>query len=224
MSTTRSDSVLAPPGYGDAVRAWYQAADAAYGAMWQPWTRLWQPAPAGGCSADRPCRCDPCDCCTPDADIVIQARVGERRVVPLVLHNPGRRAKTVTVDVGPFTACGEPTGVTVGGQVLAGQDVELAGCANATVSLVLDIAGAPAAGDPASTAATKDAAGGRKPPAAPPRDLPPQDLPVGQAERCATFVADVRLGGCGSRAVRIGVVVLPAKCGAYQVGCDCGCC
>jgi hypothetical protein len=203
MTTTRSGSVLSRPAYGDAMKAWYDAA----GALWEPWTTLWQQPKGCDCGSDKPCHCDPCDCCTPDCDLVVNARPGEQRVVPLKLHNPTRRPLTVTVDVGAFTPCGESAGITVEAQVVPSVDVQLAACETRTVELLLAISG------------LKDVVVGKPKPN---QDVVQTVTP--QFDRCATLLADVRFSGCGSRAVRIGVVVLPAGCDAYSVECDCGCC
>jgi hypothetical protein len=203
MTTTRTGSVLSRPVYGDTMKAWYDAA----GALWEPWTKLWQPVKDCGCGADKQCHCDPCDCCTPDCDVLVHARAGEHRVVPLTLHNPTRRPRTVTVDVGPFTVCGEPSNVTVEARVVPVTAVTLAACESQTVELLLAVG------------VTKEVSVGKLKVN---QDVATRTTP--HPERCATLLADVRFGGCGSRAVRIGVVVLPVACGAYSVECDCGCC
>jgi hypothetical protein len=54
---------------------------------------------------DRQCRpcCDPepceCQCCVGDVDLVVYARVGEQRVIPVVVENPRRREKSITVEL-----------------------------------------------------------------------------------------------------------------------------
>lgn len=212
--TSRSSSVLPAPAYGDAVRAWYDAADT----LLQPWRDLLQATrtPPG---KDPTACAGPCDCCLPDADVLVHARAGERRVVPLLLANPGRRPLTVTVDVGAFSPCGSSGNVTVDAQVIPSAEVQLEACGRETVQLVLEIGshGTPAAGQQqpdAATAAREDAA------------VAIRSGPVlrRREEHCCTLVSDVRFVGCGSRAVRIGLIVLPATCDAYEVRCDCGCC
>lgn len=189
------------PDYTGAMKTWYDAAES----LWEPWARAWQPKPACGCrkDADHPCGCDPCTCCTPDCDVLVQTRVGERRIVPLTLHNPTRRPRTVTLDVGPFSPCGDPTDLVVHAVVLPGKELQLEPCERRTVELVLTVGGAQ---EHKPTKGGTDAV----------------RLPT--VDRCTTLVADVRFGGCGSRAVRIAAVVLPAPCGGYAVDCDCGCC
>lgn len=52
------------------------------------------------------CRCgDGCGCTARDADLVLVARVGERRVVPLVIHNEWRRERPITIGVSAFHPC-----------------------------------------------------------------------------------------------------------------------
>lgn len=53
---------------------------------------------------ERECRrCDPdpceCYCCIGDVDLVLYARVGEQRVIPIEVENPRRREKSVTVEL-----------------------------------------------------------------------------------------------------------------------------
>ncbi len=52
-----------------------------------------------GCCSDR------CSCTARDADLVLVARVGERRVVPLVVHNEWRRERPITIGVSAFRPC-----------------------------------------------------------------------------------------------------------------------
>lgn len=212
--TSRSSSVLCAPAYSDAVRAWYDAADT----LLQPWRDLLQAK--GTRPAKDPTACaGPCDCCVPDADVLVHARAGERRVVPLLLTNPGRRPMTVTVDVGAFSPCGSSGDISVDARVVPDTEVQLAACGRETVELVLEIGRPGTQHDSQQQPGTATAA----------REDAVVAIHSGRVlrrtdEQCSTLVSDVRFVGCGSRALRIGVIVLPAACDAYEVRCDCGCC
>ena len=54
------------------------------------------------CTCEGGCRCG---CGSRDADLVLVARVGERRIVPLSLHNEWRRERAITVSVSAFRPC-----------------------------------------------------------------------------------------------------------------------
>lgn len=199
------------PPYGEVVRDWY---DATYGAMWEPWKKVFtsEKGCAGSEEGKGDCGCDPCSCCTPESDILVQARPGERRVVPMTLRNPGRRPITFSVDVGPFTPCGADTGVRVEAEVRPRQEFSLQPCEEVTFALVLEV-GAGTVRQTIPPGETKDDS----------KRVPPE--PVRQHhDACATLIADVRLDGCGSRPVRVAVTVLPLGCNSHEVRCDCGCC
>lgn len=200
MSATKT------PDIGEAVRSWYDA-------VWEPWKKLLSPDAPCGCEQQGDCGCDPCSCCVPESDVLVQARPGERRVVPMTLRNPGRRPLELSVDIGPFLPCGPDTGVRVQASVRPRPELTLAPCEEVTFALVLEVSG------PAQHVAVPVEGTKRK---APPREGTEKDRHDHDA--CATLVADVRLGGCGSRPVRVAVTVLPLACSPYDVHCSCGCC
>ena len=187
------------------------------------------------------CGCgDVCDCCVPAADVIVRARAGEVRVVPFLLHNPWRREREVTLEVGPWHGCdGDDLVIRA---FLEEQKVVLAPCEDRVVRLLIstratsddgsssartavDVEGADATKDAAADAKTKSARAAAA--AAAVRE--PVDGPVGTGGRmtdvdsCVSAYADVRFEGC-ARPQRVAVVVLPAECDAVDVGCDCGCC
>jgi hypothetical protein len=150
-------------------------------------------------------RCDHCSCCScgDGADVLIEARVGERRIVPVTLHNPRRRAVTATLQPGDWTSCSEdaPTLVT---RLVPSGEVALGPCETSQVLVVIEVG-----------QGSKDG---------PQKDDPQKDDPqnaVGDI-RCATvLVSDIRIEGCGTT-VRLAVAVLPTDCGELEVTC-CGC-
>ena len=191
-----------------------------------------------GCGCHDGCGCgcgcgEVCDCCVPGADVVVRARAGEVRVVPFTLHNPWRREREVTLEVGPWHGCdGDDLVVRA---FLEEQKVVLAPCEDRVVRLLVSTRGT---GDDDSSGARKAALVSEDGPADV-EDEPvrataaaarePVDAPVGTGGRltdvdsCVSAYADVRFEGC-ARPQRVAVVVLPAECDAVDVGCDCGCC
>jgi hypothetical protein len=188
-----------------------------------------------GCGCHDQCGCgDVCDCCVPAADVIVRARAGEVRVVPFTLHNPWRREREVTLEVGPWHGCdGDDLVIRA---FLEEQKVVLAPCEDRVVRLLISTRGT---GDDGSTSTrvvpdlgAQDAPADTK--AKPTRAAAaaarePEDVPVGTGGRltdvdaCVSAYADVRFEGC-ARPQRVAVVVLPAECDAVDVGCDCGCC
>lgn len=82
--------------------------------------------------------CDPCACCVPEADVVIRARAGERRVVPFRLHNRWRREREVTLSVGPWHVC-SGDGLVVSAR-MEEEQVTLQPCEDRLVRLVVTVA------------------------------------------------------------------------------------
>jgi hypothetical protein len=191
-----------------------------------------------GCGCHDRCGCgDVCDCCVPEADVIVRARAGEVRVVPFLLHNPWRREREVSLEVGPWHGCdGDDLEVRA---VLEEEKVVLAPCEDRVVRLLISTRGTKDDGSSSSRAA---AAVGQDVPEDAPAAVPtksaraaaaaarePVDVVVGTRGRtddvdsCVSAYADVRFEGC-ARPQRVAVVVLPAECDAVDVGCDCGCC
>ncbi|GAA2745272.1 hypothetical protein GCM10009868_26090 [Terrabacter aerolatus] len=178
-----------------------------------------------------------CSCCVPDADVVVHTRVGERRIVPLALHNAWRRERPVTLAVGPWHVGSDTDLVVVA--VLEEEQVTLAPCEDRIVRLVIGVTtttgaggkpgdGSGGAGDPGKPGGSSDANG-------PSENQGGSDVHLdthvgmgqgrmpGDLDACASAYADVRFEGC-SRPLRVAVVVSPAPCHPVEAGCDCGCC
>lgn len=149
--------------------------------------------------------CDPCEpddchcrCCIGDADLVVYARAGERRVVPVVISNCRRREREVNLELSQWTTRGgKPTQVT--GQIVGQPKFTLEPCGDHTVLIVINAA----VGD--------DPTGGT-----------PDRLP--DVDECLVLYADLRVEGCDIRPIRIALALLPFDCGAFEVDCGCTCC
>jgi hypothetical protein len=168
-----------------------------------------------GCGCHE-CRSDAChcECCVVNADLVVNARLGERRVVPLTFENSRRREREITLELSDFTSRGgKPSAVT--GRLIGPTSFTLAPCAEHETILVVDVAGDGLDGADVVVRATAkdktnaDAAEGRRP------------LDV---DDCEVAYADLRVTGCEIRPLRIAVSTLPRDCHSYPVECGCGCC
>ncbi|MCV6584555.1 MAG: hypothetical protein OIF47_03385 [Marinibacterium sp.] len=186
------------------------------------------PAPRGGCDCgcgpdcgcgtacdcgcDSACHDSCCDCCVCDADVLIQARCSERRVVSLTFVNDTRRDRDVTLSLSPFT--------TAGGRALnwaaalSHTQFQLTPCEERVVQLVVNVdCGAFGDHEPRddNTGATGTTASDNRQDR---RDL----------DRCEVAYARVSADGCLSRPVLVAVAVLPDRCDSHVSGCKCGCC
>jgi hypothetical protein len=177
------------------------------------------------------CGCaDSCDCCVPEADVIVRARAGEVRVVPFRLHNPWRREREIALEVGPWHGCdGDDLEIRA---ALEDEKVVLAPCEDRVVRLVVSVRGKPETDDESGDTVVdevqdKPSKVTRATAVPPPTDvrLDPGDVRRrgGDVESCASAYADVRFEGC-ARPQRVAVVVLPAECDSVDVDCDCGCC
>lgn len=163
------------------------------------------------------CCPDACDCCVPQADVVVRARAGELRVVPFRLHNPWRREREVTLDVGPWHVCGGD-GVEVRAR-LEETSLVLGPCEDRVVRLLVTATGS--GGHEGSEEKPTPARAAR----AAAREEQAQQVTRrgGDVQACVSAYSDVRFEGC-ARPLRVAVVVLPVDCDPVEVGCDCGCC
>jgi hypothetical protein len=149
-----------------------------------------------------------------DADLVVEARVGERRVIPIVIENAWRRERDVELELSSWTAIAE--GVEVKGQIVGPPRFKLAPCGHEDVVLVVEIAPTPTPPPTSGGAAGRNATATTEP--------TPTDRQTPDVTRCEVAYADLRIKGCDMRSVRIAVAVLPRTCEAYVVDCGCACC
>ena len=156
---------------------------------------------------DHECCCDGCDeepcecfCCIGDVDLTVFGRVGEERVVPIVVENERRREATVRVELSGWTTRGgNPAPVET--VRLEPTELELPPCGERTITLVVRI-GAP----------------GRE------GQEPGETDRLPDVDGCEVMTADLRLIGCDHRPVRIAIAILPRYCDPYRIHCGCACC
>jgi hypothetical protein len=171
-----------------------------------------------GCTCGCTCDCAPCQpddcacrCCVTDADLVVEARVGERRIIPIVIENAWRRERDVELELSTWTAI---AGAEVTGQIEAPTSFKLAPCGRENVVLIVEIAAAAASPTPGKAAGRGAAA----------TQPPPTERQAPDVSRCEVAYADLRIIGCDMRSIRIAVAVLPRTCSAYVANCGCACC
>jgi hypothetical protein len=128
-------------------------------------------------------------------DFAIYSRVGEERVVPILVENERRRDKQIALELSGWTTRGGKT-APVDTLQLEPKTFSLSACAEQRVSLVVKVRGP----DPAGDQKTPD------------------------VDDCLVATADLRVVGCDHRPLRIAVAILPRDCDPYTVSCGCTCC
>jgi hypothetical protein len=157
------------------------------------------PASKAGCGCPA-CNPDPCgcQCCVSDADLVIEARLGERRIIPITIENHWRRERDIELELSSWTKIGENIAITA--NIVSQTAFKLAPCGEAHVVIEVNV-GSRADGSTDGQRETLE-----------------------DVDRCLVSYADLRIKGCDLRSIRIAVAVLPRDCDAYTADCDCGCC
>jgi len=150
----------------------------------------------------RRCGADPCECycCIGDVDFAVYSRVGEQRVIPIVVENERHRERQITLELSGWTTRGG-SAAPVGTVSLEPKAFSLASCGEQKVTLAVKIS-EPTGGGPEGTEQTRRT----------------------DVEDCLVATADLRLVGCDHRPLRIAVAILPRDCDPYRVGCGCTCC
>jgi hypothetical protein len=156
-----------------------------------------------------------CRCCIGDADLVIYARLGERRVVPLTLENPRRRERQVRLELSSWsTRGGTAADPQPQGRLLPPTEFTLASCEEREVILAVELGAQPVPDNPPGDVVDRQ-----------PGSTPdPNQRRLPDVDDCRVYYADLRLEGCDRRPVRIALVVLPRDCHAHPIDCGCGCC
>lgn len=226
------------PSVPDMMDMMNQWSEALYGPMMDVWEEMAQPfaemliptrqpmgRPYSGYKRKHECDhcgrddCD-CRCCIHDADLVINTRVGELRVVPLMIENSRRREREVTVTISEFFC--RDKGVNVAGLLLEPTTFKIGPCDEQEVILVVRSA-------PKTDTPTPNEPGGT--PTTPGRAADVANAVIGtrridipDVEECTVCYADLKVEGCDMRPIRIAVAILPRDCDPYEIDCHCGCC
>jgi len=206
--------------YADLLRArpsdWLGWVYPQYAGAARPWTR--HPYHEGrrydrvhprGCRCrdciERECECErcgpePCECvcCIGDVDLVVYARVDEQRVIPIIVENPRRREKSVTVELSAWRTRGGGT-APIETVSVEPKTFTLAPCGERELVIVARV----------------------RPPEPP---QPPRERETRDVDCCVVATADLTLVGCDHRPIRIAIAILPRDCDPYRICCACACC
>lgn len=150
-----------------------------------------------GChDEDCGCRNDPChcNCCIVNADLIVYARLGELRVIPLVIENTWRRERKIKMELTGWTTRGGNPAPVEGRLLPPAPEFTLEPCGRKTITMV---AGVGKLGENE-------------------REIDVDD--------CLVAYADLCVQGCDIRPVRLAVAILPRDCEGYEIECDCSCC
>jgi hypothetical protein len=191
----------AGPGYGAVLRDLIQPWSDLYSAWFDT---LRQTAWPGAHGWDCRCpRCHPddfrCRCCIGSADLLVRSRVGERRVVPIVIENTWRRERNVELKLSGWTPSDAKVKIT--GGILPPTKLSLAPCQEKTATLLIEVV--------ADQQGSPPQAGEEAPP---------------DVSNCVVLYADLRIIGCDVRPIRIAIAILPRECDTFRVDCRCVCC
>jgi hypothetical protein len=175
------------------VNRWVNDAHATYQSYARTYSNPAGVASRPGCRGECDCHCD---CCICDSDVVVHARCGESRRIPITFENDTRRDREVTLELSKFT--------TAGGRdlqwpaTLSETKFTLRPCGEHTVIVSVDVRCDQVPGDVANQQA-------------------------GAVDRCEVGYGSLRADGCTVRPVMMAVAVLPNDCDAYRCPCG-GCC
>jgi len=171
-----------------------------------------------GCHRDR---CD-CRCCISDADLVVYARVGERRVVPLTIENPRRRERQIKLEISRWSGRGGAA-ANIRSEIVGPTEFTLAACQEHEAILVIETTGANEKGAAAEKSAAAEQ-GANAPGAGREIAAAVIEQHLLDIDECQVWYADLRVEGCEMRPVRIALALLPRGCAAYTLDCGCNCC
>jgi hypothetical protein len=147
------------------------------------------------------CRHDDCGCrcCIVDADLVIYARAGEVRLIPIRIENSRHRERVINLEFSGWTTRSGRK-VPVQTQLQPQGEFTLAACSEREIRLRVDAQQAAAGDQPDSTNQIPD------------------------VDECLVLYGDLRVEGCEIRPVRIALALLPFDCDPYVIECGCNCC
>lgn len=175
----------------------------------------------------RDCGCDErhCECCVCDADVLVHARCGELRRIPLTFENESRRDREVRLELGKFLSSGGRDLNWVA--QLSETQFTLRPCDEHTVTLLVGIRcdrdDEPSEGASGETPASEGPAVGIRR-LAENMSAMVANQRFGSVDRCEVGYATIRAEGCQTRPIVVAVAVLPDDCDAYRHPCGCTCC
>ena len=180
-----------------------------------------------GHGRSRDCGCDDrhCECCVCDADVLVHARCGELRRIPLTFENESRRDRPVTLELGKFLSSSGRDLKWVA--QLSETQFTLRPCDEHTVTLLVGIRcdsdDKSSEGGSGETRDAEDATVGVRALADNVSAMVANQR-FGSVDRCEVGYATIRAEGCLTRPIVVAVAVLPDDCDAYRHPCGCNCC
>jgi hypothetical protein len=151
-----------------------------------------------------------CSCCIVDADLVVYARAGEQRIVPITIENSSRREREIRLELGSWATQGGRKIELDVQAALSPAQFSLAGCESREVLMALRLGW----GGDLKEGQVREAN----------EVFVTADRQLPDLDDCVVLYSDLRIEGCDIRPVRIAVAVLPRDCGAYEIDCRCSCC
>jgi hypothetical protein len=197
------------------VSRWMSDASTMYQDIARGYSDPAQGRASGGVRARRgqDCGCDDChcECCVCDADVLVHARCGESRRIPVTFENDTRRERAVKLRLEPFKTAGGRDLKWVA--QLSPAEFTLRPCDDRTVTVAVQVR-------------CEVFGGGENPPGEGNQPTPGATNPprLGSVDRCEVAYASLHADGCLIRPVVLAVAVLPDDCDAYRRPCGCGCC
>jgi hypothetical protein len=176
-----------------------------------------------GCGGGCDCDCH-CECCVCDADVLVHARCGEVRRIPVTFENDTRREREVKLTLETFVTAG---GRDLGWPAqLSESSFTLRGCDERTVIVSMQVRCEPV--DRPGETQPPGSTPGKTPAGVPVEERPTlaaaANTRLGSVDRCEVGYATIRAEGCLVRPIVVAVAVLPDDCDAYRRPCSCGCC
>jgi hypothetical protein len=163
-----------------------------------------------------------CRCCIGDVDLVINSRVGERRVVPVVIENSSRREREIELELSDWTTRGgQAVGAQVSATFLSPLKFSLPACSEEALTLLVQSIGSQDNANELNSEIDNPDAENNVDAV---NRLEQTGRRLGDVDQCRVFTADLRVKGCDMRTIRIAVVLLPRDCEPFEIDCRCGCC
>ena len=164
----------------------------------------------------RRCGRDDCECycCIGDVDLAVYSRVGEQRVIQIVIENDRHRDKDITLELSGWTTRGGKA-APVETVLLEPKAFTIPACGEQEVTLVIKIGAGEQTGTDQQKKEEKNAGTS---------DKARNQINLPDVDDCLTATADLRVVGCDNRPLRLAIAILPRDCDPYLVDCGCNCC
>jgi hypothetical protein len=212
------------------MREWSRAWDDMFGTWMPPKSSGRQGAGYSSPMHEKHCdccsRCEPddchCRCCVVNADLVVYARVGELRILPITIENHIRREREVELQLSDWTTHSKEA-IKVAARLASESKFTLKACEERSITVMIR-ATADLTRDATTPKTDKQASDTEKTISEDDAYLDRQGRQLADVGECTVYYADLRVLGCDIRPIRIALAILPRDCGDYRVDCQRGCC